>query len=117
MQCMQLQKGLGVREDTGQPNPRLVCVLEVYDLINAAHVATGHGKSEATFNHLKSIAHNISEEVVKLYIDHCIVCQSRVRLRSKHLVVKPMLSKAVNWHVSFPDAFWITSYVCSLNPS
>ena len=71
-----------------------VCIEDTYDVIQRAHMATGHGGRDRMMKHLGTKYANITREAVYLFKSLCSVCQqNRKRPMTKGVVVKPILSR------------------------
>ena len=75
---------------------RIVCAEETYEIINSAHIATGHGGRDITLKHLLEKFSNISATQISAFISLCEECQLKRTRPKKSIVVKPILSNELN---------------------
>ncbi|XP_054267157.1 KRAB-A domain-containing protein 2-like [Macrosteles quadrilineatus] len=69
---------------------------QMYDTIHSAHLCVGHKKEKAMEVELKKKFCNITREVIKIYLDMCEPCSLKKKSQSKGLVVKPIITTALN---------------------
>lgn len=92
---------LAVYEDTRfllkkGTDKRIVCAEETYEIINSAHIATGHGGRDITLKHLLEKFSNIGARQISAFLSLCEECQLKRTRPKKSIVVKPILSKELN---------------------
>ncbi|KAJ8932200.1 hypothetical protein NQ314_014844 [Rhamnusium bicolor] len=68
----------------------ILSLSECYDAIKAAHQRTGHGGRQATTKLLNEKYYNLTQEMVKLFIETCENCQLKRNKTKKGIVVKPI---------------------------
>ena len=68
---------------------------EVYDAICRAHNDVAHCKARKTYMLLQQTIGNIPEEVVQMYVNHCLTCNRHSIMPKKALMIKPILSKDI----------------------
>ncbi|KAK4328993.1 hypothetical protein Pmani_000629 [Petrolisthes manimaculis] len=67
---------------------------DTYDIINKAHIETGHGGRDRMLKHLGQKYDNITTDAVELFKSYCRVCQEKKkRPKTTGVVVRPILSK------------------------
>jgi hypothetical protein len=77
--------------------PRVAQQHEVFDIIHRCHHQISHGKVLITWKKIHQYYSNISQEMVKEYIDLCSICGTQEASRpSKMKLLKPILSKTFN---------------------
>ncbi len=77
--------------------PRIAQQHEVFDIIHRCHHQISHRKVLITWKKIHQYYSNISQEMVKEYIDLCIICGTQEASRpSKMKLLKPILSKPFN---------------------
>ena len=91
--CGDVEKLIKKRK-TPEESPMYYATIEdTYDIINKAHIATGHGGRDRMLKHLGPKYANITTEAVELYKSYCLVCQEkRKRVKTTGVVVRPIIS-------------------------
>ena len=69
---------------------------ELFNVIHELHLLKGHGARDVMFHEAKERYANVTREVLQLYVDACEECQLKRKKVRKSLVVKPIISKAMN---------------------
>ncbi|XP_049886670.1 KRAB-A domain-containing protein 2-like [Pectinophora gossypiella] len=69
---------------------------ELYDVIDAAHVAVGHGGRDRMLAETSKKYANITKEIISLYLSMCDVCQQKKTKKKRGLVSKPILHTEMN---------------------
>ena len=70
---------------------------DTYDIINKAHIETGHGGRDRMLKHLGQKYANIVTDAVELFKPYCRVCQEKKkRPKATGVVVRPILSSEFN---------------------
>ena len=69
---------------------------ELFNIIHELHLLKGHGARDVMFHEAKERYANVTREVLQLYVDACEECQLKRKKVRKSLVVKPIISKAMN---------------------
>lgn len=69
---------------------------ELYDVIEAAHVAVGHGGRDRMLAETTTKYANITKEMIGLYLSMCDVCQQKKTNKKRGLVSKPILHSEMN---------------------
>jgi hypothetical protein len=69
---------------------------EMYDIIDSVHKSIGHGGMNKMYKELSKKYKNITQEVVKLFVDSCKTCQLKKPKKKKHITVQPILSQDLN---------------------
>lgn len=64
---------------------------ELYDVIDAAHVAVGHGGRDRMLAETSKKYANITKEMIGLYLSMCSVCHQKKTKKKRGLVSKPIL--------------------------
>ena len=65
----------------------------MYDVINRAHISTGHGRRDKMLKVLSTKYANVTIEAIELYKSLCVEClKKRKRRTVKGVVVRPILS-------------------------
>lgn len=75
---------------------KFVIMEDLFDVINSAHIATGHGGKNVLRIELSKKYANISQEQLLAFLKLCEECQLKKSKVKKSLVVKPILSNAMN---------------------
>ena len=84
----------------------------MFDIIQRAHIQTGHGGRDKMTKYLTNYA-NITRESIELYKSLCTECQKkRKRPIIKGVVVRPILSKHF-YHVV--KKIWLICNLCLMN--
>jgi hypothetical protein len=73
-----------------------VCNEELFDIIHAAHIETGHGGRDRINHMLKKKFKNIKVEAINMYLKMCKTCQKKHSIPKKGLVFKPILHNEMN---------------------
>jgi hypothetical protein len=86
-----------------------VTVEELHGVLEAAHVALGHGGKNRMLPHLKEQYKNVTEESILLYLSLCGICLSKKTVKKRGITVKPMVFNQSNdrWQIDLVD--WQTS--------
>ena len=64
---------------------------DTYDIINKAHIETGHGGRDRMLKHLGQKYANITTDAVELFKSYCRVCQEKKkRPKTTGVVVRPI---------------------------
>lgn len=69
---------------------------ELYDVIDAAHVAVGHGGRDRMLAETSKKYANITKEMICLYLSMCSVCHEKKTKKKRGLVSKPILHSEMN---------------------
>ncbi|XP_023312526.1 KRAB-A domain-containing protein 2-like [Anoplophora glabripennis] len=69
---------------------------ELYDVIDAAHVAVGHGGHDRMLAETSKKYAKITKEMISLYLSMCDVCQQKKTKKKRGLVSKPILHSEMN---------------------
>ena len=69
---------------------------ELYDIIDAAHIAVGHGGRDRMLAETSKKFANITKEMICLFLSMCMVCQQKKTKKKKGLVSKPILHTEMN---------------------
>lgn len=69
---------------------------EMYDVIDAAHVAVGHGGRDRMLAETSKKFANVTKEMICLFLSMCVVCQQKKTKRKRGLVSKPILHSEMN---------------------
>ncbi|KAG1682661.1 KRAB-A domain-containing protein 2 [Nymphon striatum] len=94
LQCGDSERLIKKRESPDEQLLYYVHIEETYDIINRAHVATGHGGRDRMLKEITRKYCNITRDSVELFKSLCIHCQrKRKRPTTKGVVVRPILSK------------------------
>lgn len=67
--------------------------IEIFDLLKAAHVLTGHGWLYKIYYNLKDKYANITRQSILLFLSVCGTCVKKRAHPKKGVVVKPILTK------------------------
>ena len=91
------QKYLDANGNFNVDCPRIAKQDEVFDIIHRCHEQVSHGKVILTWKKTKQYYSNISQEMVKEYIDLCSICGTQEASKpAKMKLLKPILSKTFN---------------------
>lgn len=71
---------------------------ELFDIIHDVHFSIGHRGRNRMTKEIKKKFKNVTIEATMLYLNLCEICQKKSKLPEKGLVVKPMISSAMNSH-------------------
>ena len=82
-------KGLGT-------NISYVAVDELFAVIHTEHLSVGQGAHDISNNKISQMYGNLRKEVIQLYVDMCETYSLNKRKVRKSLVVKPIISNAMN---------------------
>jgi hypothetical protein len=99
LQCGDVEKLIKKRESPDEHPVYYVTIEDTYDIIQRAHLCTGHGGRDRMSKHIKEKYANITKDSLKLFRfkSYCLVCQEkRKRTKTKGVVVKPILSSEFN---------------------
>lgn len=92
--CGDIERLIKKREKLDDPVLYYVTIEETFDVINRAHLATGHGGRDRMAKHLHEKYANITMESLTLFKDSCTQCQEKKkRPICKGVVVRPILTK------------------------
>lgn len=69
---------------------------ELYDVIDAAHVAVGHGGRDRLLAETSKKFANITKQMIILYLSMCETCQQKKTKKKRGLVSKPILHSEMN---------------------
>lgn len=50
---------------------------QLFDIIHASHLATGHGGKHKLENNIKTKYVNITREVIRIYLELCLICKKK----------------------------------------
>lgn len=67
-----------------------------YDIIEAAHINTGHGGRDRIISETSKKYANITRELINIYLSMCEVCHKKKVKRKRGLVSKPILHSEMN---------------------
>lgn len=73
-----------------------VTVDELYDVIDAAHVAVGHGGRDRLLAETSKKYANVTKQMILLYLSMCETCQEKRTKKKRGLVSKPILHSEMN---------------------
>ncbi|CAG9561120.1 unnamed protein product [Danaus chrysippus] len=79
-----------------KPMKYYLYVDEIFDIIEAAHVAIGHGGRDRPKNETSRIYANITLEMINIFLSMCETCQRKKSMKKKGLVSKPILHSEMN---------------------
>lgn len=88
----------GIRKlvTTQEPMKYYLYVDEIFDIIEAAHVAVGHGGRDRLKNETSRKYANITLEMINIFLSMCETCQRKKSMKKKGLVSKPILHSEMN---------------------
>ncbi|XP_014231687.1 KRAB-A domain-containing protein 2-like [Trichogramma pretiosum] len=69
---------------------------DMYDLLQKAHVSTGHGARDRLLKETSMKYANVTRELVNLFLSMCQSCQQKKIKRRRGLVSKPILLEEMN---------------------
>lgn len=69
---------------------------ELYDVIDAAHVAVGHGGRDRMLAETSKKYANITKKMISLYLSMCGTCQQKKTKKKRGLISKPILHSKMN---------------------
>ncbi|XP_067134166.1 KRAB-A domain-containing protein 2-like [Centruroides vittatus] len=79
-----------------EPMKYYLYVDEIFDILEAAHVAIGHGGRDRLKNETSRIYANITREMISIFLSMCKTCQRKKSMRKMGLVSKPILHSEMN---------------------
>ena len=81
-----------------RPGTNLIFVTkeELFNVIHEMHLLAGHGARDVMFHKAKEKYANVTREVLQLYTNLCEDCQLKKKKVRKSIVVKPIISMAMN---------------------
>lgn len=74
----------------------VIPIEQMYDKLLELHLATGHGGRDRLIDEVKKKYCGITKEAVMIFISYCEECQLKRKKTRKGLVVKPIVSNAMN---------------------
>jgi hypothetical protein len=78
-----------------QENPSYVVPIEeVFDIIETAHISSGHGGRDRIRHCLQHKYHNITFDMISTFLNSCETCHAKKSVRSSGFVVKPIVEKS-----------------------
>ena len=69
---------------------------EIFDILNEAHIDTGHGGRNRMYKEVQKKYKNITQEHISLYLSICTCCLEKSSVPKKGVVVKPMVFRDMN---------------------
>ena len=78
------------------PPQKFIVDSEMFDAIKDEHLASGHGGRDIVHKRTVTKIANCTKELIQLYIDLCEDCQLKKSKIRKGIVVKPIVSDAMN---------------------
>ncbi|XP_043485342.1 KRAB-A domain-containing protein 2-like [Leptopilina heterotoma] len=69
---------------------------EIFDILEAAHIATGHGGRDRMLSETSKKYANITRETITKFLSMCETCHQKKVKRKRGLVFKPILHKEMN---------------------
>jgi hypothetical protein len=69
---------------------------ELYEVMNAAHVDTGHKRQRVMEIQLRKKYSNVTGEVISTFLGFCKICERKKKHPKKGLVIKPMVFSEMN---------------------
>lgn len=69
---------------------------DVYDVIQTAHIAVGHGGRDRMLVETSKKYANITKTMISIFLSMCQVCQEKKTKRKRGLVSKPILHSEIN---------------------
>lgn len=92
--CGDVEKLIKKRENSTEPPLFYVTIEDTFDIINRAHLSTGHGGRDRMLKELQKKYANITTKSVELLKTLCKECQKKTkRPMTKGIVVRPILTK------------------------
>ena len=73
LQYVDIEKFIKKRKTEQEEPLYYVCIVDTYDVIQRAHVATGHGGRDRIMKHLGTKYSNITREAVELFKSLCSI--------------------------------------------
>ncbi|KAK5640305.1 hypothetical protein RI129_011116 [Pyrocoelia pectoralis] len=74
---------------------------ELYDVIDAAHRAVGHGGRDRLLAETSLKYANVTKQMINLYLSMCVTCQEKKTKKKRGLVSKPILHSEMNSRCQF----------------
>ncbi|XP_064092787.1 uncharacterized protein LOC135205709 isoform X2 [Macrobrachium nipponense] len=97
LNCGDVEKLIKKRQSPEDRPVYYATIEDTYDIINEAHIATGHGGRDRMLKHLGEKYANITKDAVELYKSYCLVCQEkRKRPKTTGVIARPILSNELN---------------------
>ena len=69
---------------------------EIFDILNEAHIDTGHGGRNRMYKEVQKKYKNITQEHMSLYLSICTSCLKKSSVPKKGVIVKPMVFRNMN---------------------
>ena len=69
---------------------------EIFDILNEAHINTGHGGRNRMYKEVLKKYKSITQEHISLYLSICTSCLKKSSVPKKGAVVKPMVFRDMN---------------------
>ena len=69
---------------------------EIFDILNEAHIDTGHGGRNRMYKEVQKKYKNITQEHISLYLSICTSCLNKSSVPKKGVVVMPMVFRDMN---------------------
>lgn len=93
-----------------------ICVDDMFDVIDEAHKATGHGGRNVVEQCVKQKYANVSRDHILRFIELCEECQLKKTKVRKSIVVKPMVSNHMNsrCQVCYSNILYCCVFLCML---
>ena len=96
LQCGDVQK-LVIKKPNQEHPLYFATIEETFDIIERAHIATGHGGRDKVIEEINKKYANTTQDAITLFKSMCIECQRKQkRTTTKGIVVKPILSKDIS---------------------
>ena len=69
---------------------------EIFDVVHEIHLSNGHGARDIMHHEAKKRYANVTREILQMYCELCEECQLKKNKVRKSLVIKPIVSTALN---------------------
>jgi len=100
LECGDVEKLIRKRVSKESAPVYFVAIEDTHQVLNRAHLATGHGGRDRMHKYLSEKYANVQLESIELFKSFCLPCQEKKnKKRVQGIVVKPILSKDFNSRV------------------
>ena len=97
MECGDVEKLIKCRKDREESPLFYVPIEDTFDVIQHAHIRTGHGGRDRMYKYVSKTYANITAWVLETFKSFCLECQKKKnRPTAMGIVVRPILSEDFN---------------------
>ncbi|CAL4149774.1 unnamed protein product, partial [Meganyctiphanes norvegica] len=99
MECGDVEKLIKCRKDREESPLFYVPIEDTFDVIQRAHIRTGHGGRDRRYKYVGMTYANITAWALETFKSFCLECQKKKkRPTATGIVVRPILSEDFNTH-------------------